>query len=227
TANHGSIYMIYFIHKKQTPTQFLWTSEQTGYLHLELHNFNTKKLIKTLTNGTWIVQRIFDVDEINSIVYFIINREASLEIHLYAINYNDEIPTIDRITQESGCHVVHCFNQTYQYYHIQQGLLQTIEQFHLVKPELCSILNRNNDTLYCTLYKPDKEQGIYQTTYPALVSIYDNRGSANRGVVFESSIKHDMGHLELDDQLDGVLHLIKQDITDEIRVGIYGWSYGG
>ncbi|CAF3875484.1 unnamed protein product [Rotaria sp. Silwood1] len=219
--------MIYFIHKKQTPTQFLWTSEQTGYLHLELHNFNTKKLIKTLTNGTWIVQRIFDVDEINSIVYFIINREASLEIHLYAINYNDEIPTIDRITQESGCHVVHCFNQTYQYYHIQQGLLQTIEQFHLVKPELCSILNRNNDTLYCTLYKPDKEQGIYQTTYPALVSIYDNRGSANRGVVFESSIKHDMGHLELDDQLDGVLHLIKQDITDEIRVGIYGWSYGG
>ncbi|CAF5139023.1 unnamed protein product, partial [Rotaria sp. Silwood1] len=54
-----------------------------------------------------------------------------------------------------------------------------------------------------------------------------NRGSANRGVVFESSIKHDMGHLELDDQFDGVLHLIKQDITDEIRVGIYGWSYGG
>ncbi|CAF5160725.1 unnamed protein product, partial [Rotaria sp. Silwood1] len=53
-----------------------------------------------------------------------------------------------------------------------QGLLQTIEQFHLVKPQLCSILNRNNDTLYCALNKPDKEQGIYQTTYSALVSIY-------------------------------------------------------
>ncbi|CAF5118431.1 unnamed protein product [Rotaria sp. Silwood1] len=68
-------------------------------------------------------------------------------------------------------------------------------------------------------------QCLAESSY--VVLCLDNRGSANRGVVFESSIKHDMGHLELDDQLDGVLHLIKQDITDEIRVGIYGWSYGG
>ncbi|CAF5149575.1 unnamed protein product, partial [Rotaria sp. Silwood1] len=60
-----------------------------------------------------------------------------------------------------------------------------------------------------------------------VVLCLDNRGSTNQGVVFESSIKHDMGHLELDDQFDGVLHLIKQGIADEIRVGIYGWSYGG
>jgi dipeptidyl-peptidase-4 len=55
----------------------------------------------------------------------------------------------------------------------------------------------------------------------------DNRGSANRGVAFESPIRNDMGHLELEDQIDGIRYLIKQGITDKTRVGIYGWSYGG
>ena len=55
----------------------------------------------------------------------------------------------------------------------------------------------------------------------------DNRGSLNRGVAFESAIRYDMGHLEIEDQVDGVLYLIEQGITDKTRVGIYGWSYGG
>ncbi|CAF4702534.1 unnamed protein product, partial [Rotaria sp. Silwood2] len=60
-----------------------------------------------------------------------------------------------------------------------------------------------------------------------VVLCLDNRGRANRDVAFESSIKHDMGHLELNDQIDGVLYLIKQGNTDKTRVSIYGWSYGG
>ncbi|CAF0751008.1 unnamed protein product [Adineta steineri] len=273
---------------KKTPTQFIWASEQTGYMHLQLHDYNTGKLIKTLTSGNWVVQRIVDIDETNSIIYFLANRETPLEIHLYSVNYNDEIPIVDRITQESGCHVVHCFNQTYQYcitqwnsidqypllrmidvrtkeviknfIHLQQGQLYTLEQFQFVKPKLFSILNRNNDTLYCALYKPNDEQERYKTPFPTIVSVYggpclqrvvnswslrsdmrcqrlvqsgyvvlrlDNRGTPNRGVAFESAIKHDMGHLELDDQIDGVRYLVKQGITDETRVGIYGWSYGG
>lgn len=55
----------------------------------------------------------------------------------------------------------------------------------------------------------------------------DNRGSQNRGLAFESAIKHDMGHLEVEDQADGVRYLVQQGITDKTRVGIYGWSYGG
>ena len=55
----------------------------------------------------------------------------------------------------------------------------------------------------------------------------DNRGSSNRGVAFESPIRFDMGHLEIEDQIDGIQYLIDQGITDPTRVGIYGWSYGG
>ncbi|MDQ2787603.1 MAG: S9 family peptidase, partial [Chloroflexota bacterium] len=60
-----------------------------------------------------------------------------------------------------------------------------------------------------------------------LVFVLDNRGSARRGLAFESRIKHNMGHIEVEDQVDGVRWLVAQGLADPARVGIYGWSYGG
>jgi dipeptidyl-peptidase-4 len=169
-------------------------------MHLELYDLKTGQLTKSLTNGDWLVQRIVDIDEENSIIYFLANRETPLEVHLYSVNYKDDVINIDRITQESGCHVIHSFNRTYEYCitqwnsidqhpvirmldvkkkevikkleHLHHGQLQTIEQFHFVKPQLLKIQNRHNETLYCAVYKPDDEQSRYQTPYPTLVSVY-------------------------------------------------------
>ena len=185
---------------KQTPELFLWASERTGYMHLELRDYHTGKLIRSLTNGDWVVQRIVDVDEVNSRIYFSANRETPLEVHLYSVSYKDENPVIERLTEESGCHVVHCFNQTYQYCiiqwnsidqypvirmldvrtkkivknfeYLQKDQILSIETFHFVRPKLFSIFNRNNDVLYCALYKPEEEQTKYQRPYPTLVSVY-------------------------------------------------------
>ncbi len=60
-----------------------------------------------------------------------------------------------------------------------------------------------------------------------LVFVLDNRGSARRGLAFEGKIKHDMGNIEVQDQVDGVRWLVAQGLADPARVGIYGWSYGG
>ncbi len=60
-----------------------------------------------------------------------------------------------------------------------------------------------------------------------LVFKLDNRGSARRGLQFESAIHHNLGDVEVQDQVDGVRWLINQGFTDPARVGIYGWSYGG
>src|SRR5579883_1569222 len=60
-----------------------------------------------------------------------------------------------------------------------------------------------------------------------LVFKLDNRGSARRGLAFEGAIKHRMGTVEVDDQVDGVRWLVEQGLTDPERVGITGWSYGG
>ncbi|GCE29972.1 peptidase S9 [Dictyobacter alpinus] len=55
----------------------------------------------------------------------------------------------------------------------------------------------------------------------------DNRGSAHRGLAFEAAIAHSLGHLEVDDQVEGVRFLSSRPYVDSERVGIYGWSYGG
>ena len=60
-----------------------------------------------------------------------------------------------------------------------------------------------------------------------LVFVLDNRGSARRGLAFEAAIKHHIGGLEVQDQVDGVRWLAAQGLADPQRVGIYGWSYGG
>ena len=60
-----------------------------------------------------------------------------------------------------------------------------------------------------------------------LVFVLDNRGSARRGLDFEGVIKHDMGHYEVEDQVDGVQWLVEQGLVDPQRVGVFGWSYGG
>ncbi len=60
-----------------------------------------------------------------------------------------------------------------------------------------------------------------------LVFKLDNRGSARRGLEFEGALKHDMGNIEVRDQVDGVHWLVAQKLTDPDHVGMYGWSYGG
>ena len=47
-----------------------------------------------------------------------------------------------------------------------------------------------------------------------LVFLLDNRGSARRGLAFEGAMKHNMGHIEVDDQVDGVRWLVAQGLAD-------------
>jgi dipeptidyl aminopeptidase/acylaminoacyl peptidase len=53
------------------------------------------------------------------------------------------------------------------------------------------------------------------------------RGSAGRGMKFSRAIAADWGHLEVDDLLAGVNHVIAAGIADPDRLGVGGWSYGG
>src|SRR6266566_2533732 len=70
-----------------------------------------------------------------------------------------------------------------------------------------------------------RAQYLAQQGYVVLT--VDNRGSANRGLAFEAAIARAMGHVEVNDQLDGVRFLASRPYVDSTRVGIYGWSYGG
>jgi dipeptidyl-peptidase 4 len=55
----------------------------------------------------------------------------------------------------------------------------------------------------------------------------DNRGSANRGMEFESIIHREAGKQEMADQMEGIKLLESLGYVDMDRVGVHGWSYGG
>ena len=60
-----------------------------------------------------------------------------------------------------------------------------------------------------------------------IVFSLDNRGSYFRGHAFETPIYHQLGKVELEDQLTGVKYLKSLAYVDPSRIGIWGWSYGG
>jgi len=56
----------------------------------------------------------------------------------------------------------------------------------------------------------------------------DNRGAAGRDRKFQTAVRHELGAVELQDQLTALDQLLAQyPQLDKDRIGIWGWSYGG
>ena len=60
-----------------------------------------------------------------------------------------------------------------------------------------------------------------------LLFILDNRGSENRGKVFEQVTFRHLGDHEVEDQMEGVKYLKSLAYVDSTRQGVHGWSFGG
>ncbi|WP_314720908.1 S9 family peptidase [Prevotella nigrescens] len=60
-----------------------------------------------------------------------------------------------------------------------------------------------------------------------LLFIIDNRGSENRGKVFEQATFRQLGQVEMRDQMQGVKYLKTLPFVDADRIGVHGWSFGG
>ena len=60
-----------------------------------------------------------------------------------------------------------------------------------------------------------------------IVFTVDNRGSADRGEVFEQVIHRQCGQMEMHDQMAGIAYLKTKPYVDPERIGSDGWSYGG
>lgn len=126
----------------------------------------------------------------------------------------------------------------------------------LARPELIELQNRDGVTLHGAFYRARGVEGpaplvvhVYggphaqrvQRNWRQTIDMraqvlgergfhvlrLDNRGSAFRGLAFETPLRHETGRVEVDDQVDGVRFLVERGDVDPKRVGIVGWSYGG
>ncbi len=81
--------------------RILWSSERTGYRHLELRN-SDGAIERQLTAGPWMVTSVLGVDEERALVYFAATRESPLQRHLYRVPLTGGEP--ERLTSEAGWH---------------------------------------------------------------------------------------------------------------------------
>ncbi len=130
-----------------------------------------------------------------------------------------------------------------------------IAELALTPPELVTMQSRDGVKLHGAIYRPAGEgpfptlisvyggphaqrvtdswgltadmRAQYLRELGFLVFKLDNRGAARRGLAFEGALRHDMGNIELQDQVDGVRWLVDQGLADPERVAMFGWSYGG
>ena len=67
----------------------------------------------------------------------------------------------------------------------------------------------------------------YMSQKGYIVFILDNRGSQHRGRDFEQATFHQLGQIEMQDQMKGVDYLRTLPYVDMNRLGVHGWSFGG
>lgn len=67
----------------------------------------------------------------------------------------------------------------------------------------------------------------YMASQGYVVFTLDNRGTATRGMEFESIIHRQLGTVEMEDQMVGIDYLRSLPYVDSDRIGVYGWSFGG
>ena len=60
-----------------------------------------------------------------------------------------------------------------------------------------------------------------------IVFVLDNRGSENRGRDFEQATFHQLGQIEMQDQMKGVEYLKSLPYVNTDKIGVHGWSFGG
>ena len=83
--------------------RFIWSSERSGFRHLELHE-KAGPLERILSSGDWPVDRLEGVDEDAGFVYFTAAREGPLGRQLYRVPLAGG--EVERVTTENGFHTI-------------------------------------------------------------------------------------------------------------------------
>lgn len=200
-----------FLKDKQ---HFIWASERTGYKHLYLYK-NNGELVKPLTHGKWVVEKVTAIDEKKQLVYFSANKDAPIERHLYSVSLTDR--KLNKISQGNGSHSI-SFSQDASVYVDSFSTTNTPQQVSLhkangdkiiwlnensiskshplypfqkqwVKPEISSFKTTDGTELFYRLYKPKKLEGkhpvIVYTYGGPGVQVVKNSWQGNRGLLMQ------------------------------------------
>ncbi|WP_406700647.1 S9 family peptidase [Singulisphaera sp. Ch08] len=171
--------------------EILWSSERTGFRHLQLHD-RDGKLLRTLTAGDWPVDALVAINENRREAWFSAGRETPLETHLYRVSLDGG--EVVRLTDEPGTHRTVVASNGEHFVDVASSLnrppLTTIRDregnplkilddsssdprvgsLRLAPPELIEFVNRDGIKLQGAFYPP-KSKVLGEKT-PLIVIVY-------------------------------------------------------
>lgn len=176
---------------------FIWTTEESGYRHITLHNADGSK-IHQVTTGEWVVKSIAAVDEENGYVYFSANKDTPIETGLYRASYKDANAPVERITDLGGLWSINMAADAKSYvgtfqspttppqtalYKADGSRIAWVEENKLddthpyaefldahVTPEYGTLTAEDGQTLHYSITKPHDFDPTKK--YPAIVEVY-------------------------------------------------------
>ncbi|TDB58214.1 S9 family peptidase [Arundinibacter roseus] len=163
-------------------TQFIYSSESSGYKHLYLYDLNGL-LLRQLTTGGWEVDDFIGIDEAKNLIYFTSTAVSPLERHLYRLDisvpkritrrYKAPEPVL--MTPEKGTHRM-LMSPDFQFYLDYASSATSVPQVSLRKApsgELVRMLETN-----AALQKTVEE---YQVVLPEFFQFTTTQGHALNG----------------------------------------------
>ena len=93
---------MHFLKKQKA---FIWPSERSGFKHFYLYDVSGR-LIRPLTAGPWVANKLLGVDEEKGLIFFEGNREGPLERHLYSASLKGKGGAVKarRLSDKAGWH---------------------------------------------------------------------------------------------------------------------------
>ncbi len=169
---------------------FLWSSESTGFRHLLLRAADGA-LIRTLTEGDWIVDGVIGVDQEGGWVYFSSTRGSPLERRVERVSLSDGV--IETLSPEGGVHSASLSPDGQWLAMLDTSLVdppsvsllatdgatqrrifqpavstdQLADQLGIRAPQLRAFSAADGTTLYGALYRPDAAG-----PHPVVVAVY-------------------------------------------------------
>jgi dipeptidyl-peptidase 4 len=170
--------------------RFLWSSEASGFRHLELRD-RRGAILRRLTSGDWSVDRLEGIDEKAGRVYFTAAKGSPLERQLFRVGLARG--RVERITREAGFHEVTLSPDGRWIVDVHDsasspprvllkdgsgGLVRVVDpnedpevrELALTPPEVVTLRAADGTLLYGAIHKP--EPLVKGRRYPAVVRVY-------------------------------------------------------
>ncbi|MHB1930610.1 MAG: S9 family peptidase, partial [Acidimicrobiales bacterium] len=155
---------------------FLWSTERTGYRHLELRGWDGS-LVRPLTAGDWMVDNLLGVDEHLGLVWFTGTADGATQCHVYSVPLAGG--PIARLSEERGWHDV-----------VVDHAGRTFIDQHSALDQAPTTVIRRLPTADVVMELPgDRRAGAWAAHAPEPIEIEARDGTRLHGLVYRPAVE--------------------------------------